>query len=48
MVSTLRRNIERYRQQLATDPGANSRRFIERCLAAEEAMLERLTGPSET
>jgi len=45
MVSMLRQNIARYRQQLATDLGEEERRFVERCLAEEGAMLERLASP---
>jgi precorrin-2 methylase len=44
LVSALRQNIERYRKQLDTELGEDERRFVERCLAEEQAMLERLVG----
>jgi hypothetical protein len=44
LVSVLRQNIGRYRKQLDTELGDDERRFVERCLAEEQAMLERLVG----
>lgn len=48
LVAALQENNTRYREQLAIHPGDDARRFIERCLAEEEAMLERLTGGPES
>jgi hypothetical protein len=44
LVTALRQNVERYRKQLDTELSEDERRFVECCLAEEQAMLERLTG----
>ncbi len=46
LVSTLRQNIARYLAQLDAGLGDDERRFVERCLAEEQAMLTRITGRS--
>lgn len=48
LASLLRQNIARYREQLVTDLGDSERRFVERCLGEEEAMLKRLIGGPES
>jgi hypothetical protein len=48
LASLLWQNIARYREQLATDLSDSERRFAERCLAEEKAMLKRLIGGPES
>lgn len=37
-------NIDRYRRMLETELTFGERRFVKRCLAEEEAAVERLAG----